>query len=200
MPTTTRVGTDRRAAMSGSHRVVARSMCANWYRSSAASCGPRARRTWPRTAPRAVDVRVAGTSPRPPPVAGQVGRDHVLGLGAQPLPVVEEFGQRRLVGDHRVHQVGVGLREGQHGDRAAAGAEDGRRTGVDVDQQPGEVVGPQFRGRVTVRVVQPAAVDAARVGGQHGVLGGEQVGHRFEGRGVHRGGDEASSGTAPRSS
>ena len=47
-----------------------------------------------------------------------------------------------------------------------------------------------LRGRVLVGVVERAAVDAPRVGGEHGVVGGEQVGQRREVRGVHRGADE----------
>jgi len=59
-----------------------------------------------------------------------------------------------------------------------------------VRQEPGEVVGTHLRGRVLVRIVDRTSVDAARVGGEHGVVSCEQVGHRREGIGVHRGADE----------
>ena len=62
------------------------------------------------------------------------------------LAVVEQLVQRRLVRDDGVHQLRVGLRQGQRADRAAAGAEDRGRAGVEVGEQPGEVVGAHAPG------------------------------------------------------
>jgi hypothetical protein len=62
------------------------------------------------------------------------------------LAVLEQLLHRRLVGDGGVHLLGVGLYESERGDGAAAGAQDHGRAGVEVAQEPGEVVGAQLRG------------------------------------------------------
>ncbi|HEY4004438.1 MAG TPA: hypothetical protein VGM60_04525 [Pseudonocardia sp.] len=88
-----------------------------------------------------------------------------------------------------VRLLGVRLHQGQRAHRATAGAED-RRPGVQVGDQPGQVVGALLRRRVPLGVVHQAAVDAPGVGGEHGVVGGQQVGQRRERPGIHRGGNQ----------
>ena len=124
--------------------------------------------------------------PRRRPALGQVRGDDRLGHRPAVLAVLEQLVERRLVGDHRVHQVGSRLGQGQHGDRTAAGPEGRRGTEVEVGQQPGDVVRPHRRRGVLVTVVDRAAVDGARVHRHHGVVAGQQVGERGEGVGVHR--------------
>lgn len=51
---------------------------------------------------------------------------------------------------------------------------------------PGQVVGAQVHRGVGFRIINLAAVDAARIRGQHRVVDGEQVGQGSERRGVHR--------------
>jgi hypothetical protein len=123
-------------------------------------------------------------------VAGQVRGDDVLGAGGQLIAVLDQAEQRWLVRDHGADPLRMGLGEGEHAHRAAAGAERHGRPGVEVLDQPREVTGSQLGGGVAVRVVHRAAVDAARVGGEHGVVGGEQVGQRRERLGVHRRADQ----------
>ena len=109
-------------------------------------------------------------------------------LGHRPAfgPVLEQLVERRLVGDHGVHQVGPGLRQGEHGDRAAAGPEDRRRAGVEVGQQPGDVVGAHrgveswSRSSTGLRLMARGSI-VTTVWSL-----GEQVGERGEDVGVHR--------------
>jgi hypothetical protein len=49
--------------------------------------------------------------------------------------------------------------------------------------------------RVLVGVVDRATVDAPWVGGEHGVVYGQEIGQRREGPGVHRGADQHHKGT-----
>src|SRR3954467_13240071 len=64
-------------------------------------------------------------------------------------------------------------------------------------EQPGDVIRAQLRGRVLLRVVDRAAADAARVGGQHGVVRGQQPGQRGERVGPHRCTDQHHPRTRP---
>ena len=109
-----------------------------------------------------------------------------VGGGVPLLPVRQHLVERGLVGDDQVDQVGALLSESQGGDRTSAGAEHGGRAGVEMNQQPRQVVGPQLRGGVLVGAGHRAAVDPARVGGQHPVVRRQQLGQRCERSGVHR--------------
>jgi hypothetical protein len=113
-----------------------------------------------------------------------------LGLRGELLAVLQQREERRLVRDDRAHEPRAGLDEGECGDRAAARTEHRGRSGVEVIDEAGEVVRAEIRGRVLVGIVERAAVDAPRIGGDHGVVGGEQVGERRERRRVHRGAGE----------
>ena len=89
-----------------------------------------------------------------------------------------------------VHLLGVGLGQRQRADRAAAGAQHGGRAGVEVGRAAGTGRRRAAAGSSPGRGRRPAAVDAPRVGGEHGVVGGQQVGQRRERVGVHRGADQ----------
>jgi hypothetical protein len=102
--------------------------------------------------------------------------DDVLVSGVTLSAVWKQFDQRGLVGDDGVHLLGVSLSQGQRAHGTAAGSEDRGRADVEMGQQPGQVVGPQLRGRVLVPILDCAAVNASRVGGEHGIVTGEQVG------------------------
>ena len=134
-----------------------------------------------------LDVGVGQEQPpgRRPPL-GQVCRDDRVGHRPPLLAVLEQFVERRLVGDHGVHQVGSRLGQGQHGDRTAAGPERRRRAEVEVGQQPGHVVGAH-RG---VESWSRSATELRWMARGSMVTTvwslGQQVGERGEGVGVHR--------------
>lgn len=123
-------------------------------------------------------------------VTGHVRVDHALGLDAQLLAVVEQLLQRGLVRYDCVDLIGRELDQGQRADRTAAGAENRGGAGVQVGEQPRKVVRACLRCAVPVGIVDRAAVDPPRVGREHGVVDGEQVGKGRERRGIHRGSDE----------
>ena len=100
--------------------------------------------------------------------------------------VRQQLDQRRLVRDDTMNLLGMSLHQGQRAHRAPAGAQDHGRTEIEVRHQPGKIVGPHLRGRVLAGVVDRAAVDAPGVGGEHGVVAGQQVSQGAERPGVHR--------------
>lgn len=83
-------------------------------------------------------------------VTGQVSGDHVLGRRATFFPIVEQLEQRWFVCDDDVHLLGVRLGQGQRAHRAAAGTENHGWTGVQVGDEPEQVVGAHLRRRVPV--------------------------------------------------
>jgi hypothetical protein len=102
------------------------------------------------------------------------------------LAILEQLSERWLVGDRGPHEFRVRLHQRQGGDGAAGGTEHGRRPGIEMADQPGQIVGAQLRGGLGVRVVEDAAEMPARVQGKHGVAGCQLVRKRAERRRVHR--------------
>ena len=170
-------------------------MCRYWKCSSAAACGSRsAAEHAPGSAPRAAGCsRWPGTCARRPSTVTRRGRWRSCprsGRAARSRSSSSAY-QRRLVRDDRVHLLGVGLGQGQRAHRARrwsrARRPDRRRGGPAAGTgrrraAPGSSPG---RGSST-----GAAVDAPGVGGEHGVVDGQQVGQRREGAGVHRRADQ----------
>jgi hypothetical protein len=100
---------------------------------------------------------------------GEVG---VVDLPREPgvlVGVVEQPGQRRLVGDHRPHLLRVPGDQLEPDQGAAAAAEHVRRFGAERREQPVRVVGEGPDGRVPGVAVNRAAGQPPRVVGDHRV-------------------------------
>jgi hypothetical protein len=115
------------------------------------------------------------------------GRDDVLDHGALLGGLREQLGDGRLVRDQRAHPVRVAGDQGEPGDGAAAAAEHVRRGGAEGAEDRGDVVGPQLRRGVLLRIVEGAVRDPPRVRGDDRVVGGHGLGQRRELGRRHRG-------------
>lgn len=114
------------------------------------------------------------------------GIDDVFGFGALRGRIRRQFQQRSLVGDESVHPRRMLRHQCQPGHRAAGRPEHvGGLCAQRVENRRG-VVGTQLRGGILLGVIQHAVGDAARIGGDDGVIGCQSLRQRREVGGRHR--------------
>ena len=109
--------------------------------------------------------------------------------GQRGVPIGDELGERRLVGDEGRHVVRMGGHEGQGIDRATAAGEHVDRPAAGRGDDPVEVVGVLLRGRLGRRLGLQAAFHATRVVGHDPPIR-EVAGERPEAARAHRRADE----------